>query len=199
RSITKHGPPGVNTTALLMVLLFLCAIVTNRIGIFAVFGAFLFGVVLSGARGCRELASRGFGDFVTAFFLPLYFAYTGLRTDIGHLGAWSLWFWCGALCLVAVLGKLVGCGLAARLTGYSWREAACIGMLMNTRGLMALIVINVGKDLAIIPDSVYCMLILMALITTIITTPVLMVLMPGTELEKPISASRHKTAIMAEY
>jgi Kef-type K+ transport system membrane component KefB len=135
---------------------------------------------------------------VTAFFLPLYFAYTGLRTDIGHLGAWSLWLCCGALCLIAITGKLAGCGLAARLTGYSWREAACIGTLMNTRGLIALIVINVGKDLAIIPDSVYCMLILMALCTTIITTPVLMTLMPGTELEEPITSSRQKTAIMAE-
>jgi Kef-type K+ transport system membrane component KefB len=96
------------------------------------------------------------------------------------------------------VGKLVGCGLAARLTGYFWREAACIGTLMNTRGLMALIVVNVGKDVAIIPDSVYCMLILMALVTTIIATPVLIAVMPGTELEKPITASRRKTAIMAE-
>src|SRR5262249_3021633 len=147
RSIARNEPPGVNTMALLMVLLFLSAIATNWIGIFAVFGAFLFGVALSGDGGCRELASRGFRDFVTAFFLPLYFAYTGLRTDVGYLGAWTLWLFCGAVCLVAIVGKLIGCGLAARLTGYSWREAACVGTLMNTRGLMALIVINVGKDL----------------------------------------------------
>ena len=90
---------------------------------------------------------------------------------------------------MAVLGKFGGCALAAWMSRYPWREAACIGALMNTRGLMALVVINLGKDLGVVPASVYCMLILMALLTTVMTTPVLLRVMRGTELEPYILRS----------
>jgi len=123
------------------------------------------------------------------FFLPLFFAYSGLRTDVGSLGSASLWLLCGLVLLAAVVGKATGCGLAAWLTGHRRREAACVGVLMNTRGLMALVVINLGKDLGVVPDSVFCMLILMALATTALTTPLLLRLMRGTELEPYILRS----------
>lgn len=187
--LPRDGELSVNALAVLLVAVFGCAIVTNLIGIFAVFGAFVLGAVLSGAPGLRVAVQRRLSDFVTAFFVPVFFAYTGLRTDVGSLGSWELWLLCGLVSAAAALGKLGGCGLAAWLSGYSARESACIGMLMNTRGLMALIVINLGKDLGVIPDSVFCMLVLMALATTMLTTPTLLRLMPGTELESPIRGS----------
>ena len=122
-------------------------------------------------------------DLLSVIFLPVFFAYTGLRTDIGTLNSllhWSLFL---AVLGCAVLGKLGGCALAARWSGFSPREALCIGTLMNTRGLMELIVINVGRDLGVLPDSVYCMLVLMALTTTVMTTPLLLQLVRGTEFE----------------
>jgi len=181
-----RGELGLTALALLFVVLFLCAAATNLIGIFAVFGAFLLGAVLSGEHAFRAAVHRRMRDFVTGFFLPLFFAYTGLRTDVGTLQTWQLWLLAGLVSAVAVLGKLGGCGLAARLSGLSWREAGCVGVMMNTRGLMALVVANVGKDLGVIPDSVYCMLVLMALLTTVMTTPLLLRLARGTELEAPI-------------
>jgi Kef-type K+ transport system membrane component KefB len=180
---------SLNQMAILLVILFACAIVTNLIGIFAIFGAFVLGAILSEEHEFREAVNRKFMDFVTAFFLPIFFAYTGARTDIGTLGSPLLWGLCGLVLLAAIVGKFGGCGLAAWLTGSRPREAACIGVMMNTRGLMELVVINVGKDLGVIPDSVYCMLVLMALLTTVMTTPILLRTMRGTELEPLIEAS----------
>jgi Kef-type K+ transport system membrane component KefB len=114
------------------------------------------------------------------------------------LGSATLWLFCGLVSAAAVLGKFGGCGLAAWLSRFSFREAACIGAMMNTRALMALIVINLGKDLGVLPDSVFCMLILMAILTTIMTTPALLWLMPGTELEPYILRSGFVTGATAE-
>jgi Kef-type K+ transport system membrane component KefB len=177
------GEISVNTLAVLLALIFGCALMANFIGIFAVFGAFLLGVILSSEHDLRGAVTRRLRDFVTAFFLPIFFTYTGLRTDIGYLESWQLWGLCALVSVAAIVGKFGGCGLAAWLSHYSPREAACIGALMNTRALMALIAINIGKDLGVIPDSVFCMLVIMALLTTIITTPILLRVMRGTELE----------------
>jgi Kef-type K+ transport system membrane component KefB len=183
------GELGVNGLAGLFAVLFLCAVATNVIGIFAVFGAFLLGAVLSDEFEFRGAVNRRMRDFVTGFFLPIIFAYTGLRTDIAVLETWQLWIVAGTVCAAAIVGKLGGCAAAARLNGLSLRESACLGAMMNTRGLMELIVINVGRDLGVIPDSVYCMLVLMAVLTTAMTAPLLLWLMPGTELEGPIRRS----------
>ena len=181
---------SVNALTVALVLLLVCAIVTNVIGIFAVFGAFILGAVLSSEQEFRQAVSRRLRDFVTAFFLPIFFAYTGLRTNVGSLGtSWELWSFCLLVLVAAVVGKFGGCGAAARLSGFSTREATCIGILMNTRGLMELIVINLGKDMGVLPDSVYCMLVLMAVLTTVMTTPFLVRVMWGTELEPYICAS----------
>jgi Kef-type K+ transport system membrane component KefB len=183
------GELDVNSLTALFVLLLLCAIATSLIGIFAVFGAFLLGAVLSGEAEFREAINRRLRDVVTGFFLPIFFAYTGLRTNATSLDSWRLWALAGSVTAAAVAGKFGCCGLAAWLGGFSPRESACVGAMMNTRGLMELIVINVGKDLGVIPDSVYCMLVLMAVATTVMTTPLLVRLARGTELQAAIDAS----------
>jgi Kef-type K+ transport system membrane component KefB len=186
RSAVRNGGAelSVNAFTVLLAVVFACAIVTNWIGIFAVFGAFILGAALSTEEEFRRAVSRRLRDFVTAFFLPIFFAYTGLRTDVGTLGtSWQLWGLSLLVTAAAIAGKFCGCAAAARLGGFSAREATCIGTLMNTRGLMELIVINLGKDLGVIPESVYCMLVLMAIVTTVMTPPLLLRAMPGTELK----------------
>ncbi len=180
---------SLNNMAILLAIMFACSIVTNLIGIFAIFGAFVLGAILSEEHEFREAVNRKFKDFVTAFFLPIFFAYTGSRTDIGTLGTPLLWGLCGLVSLAAIIGKFGGCGMAAWLTGSSPRDSACIGVMMNARALMELVVINVGKDMGVIPDSVYCMLVIMALVTTVMTTPILLRTMRGTELQPLIEAS----------
>jgi Kef-type K+ transport system membrane component KefB len=185
----SDGEISLNTLAGLLALIFGCAIVTSLIGIFAVFGAFLLGAVLSGEHEFRLAVGRRFRDFVSCFFLPIFFTYTGLRTDVGSLDSWELWLLCALVLAAAIVGKWGGCSLAARLSGLSGREAACVGAMMNCRGLMALIVVNLGRELGVIPNGVFCMLVLMAVGTTIVTTPLLLSSMPGTELEPWIRQS----------
>ena len=183
------GEISLNHLAILIAVIFACAIATSLIGIFAIFGAFFLGACLSDAHEFRQAVSRRMRDFMSAFFLPIFFTYTGLRTDVGTLESGRLWLLCGLVSAAAIVGKFGGCSLAARLSGFSGREAACIGSMMNCRALMELIVINLGYELGVIPKSVFCMLVLMALLTTFMTTPLLLWLMPGTELEPYILQS----------
>src|SRR5262249_54773744 len=192
------GELSVNALAAVLVILFLCAVVTNLIGIFAIFGAFVFGAVLSDQHSFREAVNRRLRDFVTGFFLPIFFAYTGLRTRIDALNGSELWLLAAAVCAAAIVGKIGGCALAGRLGGLTNRESACVGVMMNTRGLMELIVINLGKDLGVIPDSVYCMLVLMAVLTTFMTTPLLLWLARGTELEPLILRRSQESGVRSQ-
>lgn len=180
---------GLNSLAVLLSIVLLCALATNVIGIFSIFGAFILGAALSDETEFRKEVSARLGDLVTVFFLPIFFTYTGLRTNIGTLNTPLLWLFCGLVLAASVVGKLAGCGLAARLTGFSRRESICIGLMMNTRALMGLIAINLGYELRVIPPSVFCMLVIMALVTTVMTTPALLRAMPGTELEPYIRRS----------
>jgi Kef-type K+ transport system membrane component KefB len=166
--------------ALLMAALFAAALVTSRIGIFAIFGSFLLGASLSGSPRLREAVSASMADFLTVFFLPIFFTFTGLRTNIGTLNSPEAWGWCGVVLAAAVAGKWGGCALAARLSGMPAREASCVGVLMNTRALMELVVCNVGMDLGVIPPAVYCMLVIMAVVTTLMSTPLATRLLRGT-------------------
>jgi len=177
------GEISVTGLAVTLSMLFLCAIGTNLIGIFGIFGAFVFGAVLCDQVAFRKAIQVKLKDFVTAFFLPIFFAYTGLRTNIGSLDSLQLWLIAGGIIGASIIGKIAGCGLAAYFSGFSVREASCIGVLMNTRALMELIVINLGKDFGIISDSVFCMLVMMALVTTFMTTPILKTMVSGTEFE----------------
>lgn len=184
-----QGELGVDQLAVVLAVVFSCSILTNLIGIFAIFGAFSVGAVLASEEEFREAVSRRLRDLVTVFFLPIFFTYTGLRTDIGSLSGGYLWLLCGLVLAAAIVGKLAGCSLAAWWSGFSLREAGCVGIMMNTRGLMELIVINVGYQLGVIPLSVFCMLVMMALVTTAMTTPILLRWSRGTELETCVRQS----------
>jgi len=175
--------------SVLLVLLLGCGLITLQIGIFAEFGAFMLGACLSGHSRLHHALGDSFRNFVGAFFLPIFFTYTGLHTDVGSLGSVEQWFIALLLIVVAIVGKFIGCGLVARWNGFSWREAGCIGAMMNTRALMALIVINVGLEQGILDKTLFTMLVLMALVTTLMTTPLLYLLYRGTELEQPIEQS----------
>jgi Kef-type K+ transport system membrane component KefB len=180
---------GIGSLAVLLSVLFGCSVLTALIGIFAVFGAFILGAILSDEEQFREAVSAKLRDIVNGFLLPIFFTSTGLRTQVGSLGSWSMVGWFLAVLAAGVVGKLVGCGLAARFSGLTTRESACVGAMMNTRGLMALIVVNLGYELRVIPPSVFCMLVLVALGTTMMTVPLLRRWSIGTELEGPIHGS----------
>ncbi|MBL8211524.1 MAG: cation:proton antiporter [Bryobacterales bacterium] len=169
----NRGHLSLNALAALLIAIFLAAICTNLIGIFSIFGAFLFGAILYDQHDLVAAIRGRLTDFVTVFFLPIFFTYTGLRTDIGSMSGAHLWLLCGLVLLAAVVGKLGGCTLAARWNGLSWRDSGMIGVMMNTRALMELIVINIGYDLGIIPRSVFFMLVFMAIVTTYMTAPIL--------------------------
>jgi Kef-type K+ transport system membrane component KefB len=184
RSVNAEGRLPLGILSIVLAILFGAAYVTSAIGIFAIFGGFLLGAALSGAPRVREAFVNQFNDFTTVFFLPIFFTFTGLRTNLGSLDGLEAWGWCAAVLVVAVAGKWGGCGLAARLGGMPAGEAACVGVLMNTRALMELIVINVGMDLGVIPPSVYCMLVLMAIATTLMATPLAARLLRGSSYEQ---------------
>jgi len=184
-----RGELGADQLAFVLAVVFLCAILTNLIGIFAIFGAFSVGAVLASEQEFREAVTRRMRDLVTVFFLPVFFTYTGLRTDIGSLSGGYLWLLCGLVLAAAITGKFVGCSMAAWFSGFPLREASCVGIMMNTRALMELIVINVGYQLQVIPPSVFCMLVIMALTTTMMTTPILLRLTRRTELQSYVLQS----------
>ncbi len=155
--------------------------VTERLGIHALFGAFLAGTIVPRyERLVRGLVTR-IEDIMLVLLLPLFFAYTGLRTEIGTLATASLWLLCGLVTAVAVAGKFGGTAVAARLAGTPWREAAALGTLMNTRGLMELVILNIGYELGVVSAPLFAMMVLMALVTTIMTTPVLHWLRPRSD------------------
>jgi Kef-type K+ transport system membrane component KefB len=179
----NNGSLSLDSLAALLIMILLSAVATNLIGIFSIFGAFVFGAILHDQADLVAAVRNTLQQFLTVFFLPIFFTYTGLRTDIGAMGGGLFWMFCGLVLLAAMVGKIGGCALAARWGGMSWRDSAIIGTMMNTRGLMELIVINMGYDLGIIPKSVFFMLVLMAVATTYTTAPVLKRLVRGSEIE----------------
>lgn len=163
---------------LVMLLVVLSAATTEWIGIHALFGAFLVGAAMPRAAGLSAVLADKLEDFVTVVLLPLFFAYSGLRTQIGLLSDAEDWALCAAIVAVATLGKFGGTSLAGRLSGLDWRDASALGVLMNTRGLMELVVLNVGLDLGVISPRLFAMMVIMALVTTWVTSPLLARLYP---------------------
>ena len=159
-----------------VVLLLLSSLATEAIGIHALFGAFFCGGIMPREGGLAHGLREKLEDLVVVFLLPLFFAYSGLRTQIGLLDTPGAWALCGLFTLLAVLGKFGGATAAARITGQSWRDAISIGVLMNTRGLMELVVLNIGLDLGVISPTVFTMMVLMALVTTVMTSPLVIML-----------------------
>lgn len=172
-----------NLVAVTFVLLLLSSFITELIGIHALFGAFLFGVIMPREGGYTESLAVKLEDFVVVFLLPMFFAYSGLRTQINLLNSPEMWFYCLLITAAACAGKFGGSAIAARITGLEWREATAIGILMNTRGLMELIVLNIGLDLKVLSPELFTMMVIMALVTTFMTTPLLQIFYPRTEME----------------
>ena len=166
------------TLSVVCIGLLLAALATELIGIHALFGAFLLGVVVPhNSKLSRDVTAK-LEDVVVVLLLPAFFAFTGLRTQIGLVSGFEQWLICGVIVLVASLGKFGGSALAARFSGMRWRDAASLGVLMNTRGLMELIVLNVGLDLGVISPTLFAMLVIMAVVTTLATSPILQALVP---------------------
>jgi Kef-type K+ transport system membrane component KefB len=176
---TDHHGLGPTAIALIFGALLLSALATEWIGIHAVFGAFLLGVAIPHDSEVARSLKNGLEQVVLVLLLPAFFAYTGMRTQIGLVSGWENWLICGLIILVASLGKFGGSLAAARASGLDWRTSSAIGILMNTRGLMELIVLNIGLDLGVISDTLFAMLVLMALVTTLATTPLLALLEPA--------------------
>jgi Kef-type K+ transport system membrane component KefB len=166
--------------------LLLAALSTEQIGIHALFGAFLMGSVIPHDSPLAREIKQKFEDLVVVLFLLTFFAFTGLRTQVGLVHGLRDWLICLLIIGVASLGKFGGGTIAARLTGLDWRQAASLGILMNTRGLMELIVLNVGMDLGVLSAQLFAMLVIMAIVTTLPTTPVLHAL---TRVPEPVVAA----------
>ena len=151
---------------------------TEWLGIHALFGAFLAGAVCPKGEAFVRALTEKLEDLTVVLLLPLFFAFTGLRTRIGLVEGAGMWAFCGLIVLVAVAGKWGGSSLAARATGMRWREAGALGVLMNTRGLMELVILNIGLDIGVISPALFAMMVLMALVTTFMTSPLLEVIYP---------------------
>jgi Kef-type K+ transport system membrane component KefB len=159
--------------AVVVVGLLLSTLATEAAGVHAIFGAFLLGAIIPHDSRLALNLTHKLEDIVVVLFLPAFFAFTGMRTQIGLVNGASQWLLCGVILATASIGKFGGSFVAARITGFSGRDAAALGILMNTRGLMELIVLNIGLDLGILSPTLFAMLVLMAVITTFATTPIL--------------------------
>lgn len=159
--------------ALVFVILMVSSYLTEIIGIHALFGAFIAGVIMPPNLDFRKILIEKIEDVSLVLLLPLFFVFTGLRTQIGLLNDSHLWLLCGLIICVAVTGKFIGTALAARIIGKNWKDSLSIGAMMNTRGLMELIVLNIGYDLGILTPTMFAMMVIMALVTTFMTGPIL--------------------------
>ena len=155
-SAAQRLPP--TCLAIVFMILLASCLLTETIGIHAIFGAFLAGIIMPDTAGFKAKLVASVEDVGTLVLLPLFFAFTGLRTQIGLLDDAISWMICGGIIAVAVAGKMGGSIVAARWTGLDWRESVGLGALMNARGLVELVVINIGYDLGILTPKMFTML-----------------------------------------
>ena len=174
----REGELPSNLIAVVLCVIFAAGICTYKLGIFTIFGGFAAGLLFHRHTAFVEAWRRQVGQFVLVFFLPVFFTFTGLRTNILGLSGAADLQWLGLILVAAILGKILPVYLAARLTRFTHGEAAILGVLMNTRALMELIVLNIGFDMGFIPQSVFTMLVIMAVVTTVMTGPLLKLLLP---------------------
>lgn len=182
----EEGRIPAGWLAVLFAGVLLSAYATEQIGIALIFGAFVMGLIMPRRAELTEDVTGRMEDFVVIVLLPLFFAYTGLRTNIGLLDRPELWALTGVLLVVAIAGKFLGAMIAARVSGIDWRGSAVLGTLMNTRGLTELIVLNLALELDVISEALFASLVLMALITTFMAGPLLKLLDPENELGAPV-------------
>src|SRR5947209_10120334 len=164
--------------AAIIVGVLISAFITEEINIAFIFGGFIMGMVMPRHARLTEEVTRPIEDFVVTLLLPVFFVYTGLKTNIGLLDRPALWLITLALIAIAIIGKLAGAAIAARVTGYDWRASAVIGTLMNTRGLTELIVLNLALSTGAITSALFASLVIMALVTTLMAGPLLKLLDP---------------------
>jgi Kef-type K+ transport system membrane component KefB len=174
----EHGSVPLSAMALTLAAIFACGIATQKLGIFTIFGGFVLGLLFHRHHDFVDAWRRQVGQFVLVFFLPIFFTYTGLRTNVLGLVTAQDWLWCAVIFAGAVLSKIAPVYFAAKSAGFSPPESRVLGVLMNTRALMELIVLNVGFSLGFIPRNVFTMLVLMAIGTTVMTGPLLRLLLP---------------------
>jgi len=182
----RDGDLAPNLMAIIVGLIFVMAICTFSLGIFSIFGGFAAGLLFHRHEAFVGAWRRQVGQFVLVFFLPVFFTFTGLRTNVLGLATATDWQWLAVIMAGSVLGKIVPVYIAGRLSGFSHHESSVLGTLMNTRALMELIVLNIGYDLGFIPQNVFTMLVIMAVVTTVMTGPLLKVLLPRTGHVTPV-------------
>lgn len=187
RAFTRmtKGDAGVNkqTLTLMLIILMFCAWFTDVTGIYAIFGAFVLGAVTPRGEFAQQI--RQYTEFLTtSFLLPIFFVFSGLNTQIGLVNTPTLWGITLLIIAIAILGKGVACMLAAKLAGENWRESATIGALMNARGLMELIILNIGLEQGIITPILFTIMVIMAVITTLMASPLIAFLLQDTSYEK---------------
>jgi Kef-type K+ transport system membrane component KefB len=169
----RSGGLSYDGMALILLVTLASGWITESLGVHALFGAFLAGVVMPREHEFSHELWQRFEGLTVVFLLPLYFAFTGLRSSFLLIVGSGMWFYCILIIALAVIGKFGGTLVAARLSGMPWREASAVGVLMNTRGLVELIILNIGLDLGVLSPALFSVMVLMALVTTFMTTPLL--------------------------
>jgi Kef-type K+ transport system membrane component KefB len=172
RSFRRHGRLTENAVSLMLVLALASALTTERLGIHSLFGAFFMGAIMPKSTDFVKAVLDKLESLTVVALLPLFFAFSGLRTSVGILNG-KLWLYTLLVIAAAIAGKFGGSMFAARMAGVPWRDATALGILMNTRGLMELIALNIGLDIGVISPTVFTMMVLMALVTTFMTSPLL--------------------------
>ncbi|RCJ35653.1 potassium transporter [Nostoc punctiforme NIES-2108] len=181
--MTKREGVNRQTLTLMLTILMFCAWFTDVTGIYAIFGAFVLGAVTPRGEFAQQI--RQYTEFLTtSFLLPIFFVFSGLNTQIGLVNTPTLWGVTLLIIAIAILGKGVACMLAAKLAGENWRESATIGALMNARGLMELIILNIGLEQGIITPTLFTIMVIMAVITTLMASPLIAFLLHGTSYDK---------------
>jgi Kef-type K+ transport system membrane component KefB len=173
RRYSRSGSLSDDALAMILLFVLVSSFSTEALGLHLLFGAFMAGAVMPKDPRFVAYLTEKFESVTVLLLLPLFFAFTGLRTRVGLVKGGEMWFYCILILFVAVLGKLGGTGIAARVGGLSWRDATALGILMNTRGLMELVILNIGLDLKVISPALFSMMVIMAMVTTFMTTPLL--------------------------
>jgi Kef-type K+ transport system membrane component KefB len=188
----RQGVLSENVLAFMLLLVLSSALLTEWLGLHLLFGAFLMGAIMPKEKKFVRYILDRFETVAITMLLPLFFAFTGLRTNVGLVSGSEMWMYCGLIILVATVGKLGGSMVASWFAGMPVREAAGLGTLMNTRGLMELVILNIGLDIKVISPTLFSMMVLMALFTTFMTTPVLEIICPDRILRARVaSVSSH--------
>lgn len=183
RRFARDGAVSIQTLTLVLIILMFCSWFTDAIGVYAVFGAFILGTAMPRGEFAIQISDR-LEFLTTSLLLPIFFVFSGLNTQIGLVNTPSLWLITTIIIIIAISGKGIACMLAAKFAGENWRESATIGALMNARGLMELIILNIGREQGIITDTLFTIMVIMAIVTTLMTSPLVDILLQGTSYEK---------------